>query len=113
MCIRDSNRAIIDTIQLQADDQMLEQVVVVGYGTQKKSDLTGSVAVVAVSYTHLDVYKRQQYSKLYLGTVSGLVAIDCNLPALTDGNIKRQVFVAGEYFLAVSYTHLWSASITS
>ena len=40
------NRAIIDTIQLQADDQMLEQVVVVGYGTQKKSDLTGSVAVV-------------------------------------------------------------------
>ena len=31
------NRAIIDTIQLQADDQMLEQVVVVGYGTQKRN----------------------------------------------------------------------------
>ena len=40
------NRAIIEAIQLQSDDQMLEQVVVVGYGTQKKSDLTGSVAVV-------------------------------------------------------------------
>ncbi len=40
------NRAIIETIQLQSDDLMLEQVVVVGYGTQKKSDLTGSVAVV-------------------------------------------------------------------
>lgn len=34
------NRAIIETIQLQSDDLMLEQVVVVGYGTQKKSDLT-------------------------------------------------------------------------
>ena len=32
------NRAIIEAIQLQADNQMLEQVVVVGYGTQKKSD---------------------------------------------------------------------------
>ena len=40
------NRAIIETIQLQPDNQILEQVVVVGYGTQKKSDLTGSVAVV-------------------------------------------------------------------
>ena len=40
------NRAIIEAIQLQPDNQMLEQVVVIGYGTQKKSDLTGSVAVV-------------------------------------------------------------------
>ena len=40
------NRAIIESIQLQPDNQMLEQVVVIGYGTQKKSDLTGSVAVV-------------------------------------------------------------------
>mgnify|MGYP002852172170 CR=1 FL=1 len=33
-------------IALQDDSQELEQVVVVGYGTQKKVDLTGSVAVV-------------------------------------------------------------------
>ena len=31
------NRAIIESIQLQADNKMLDQVVVVGYGTQKKS----------------------------------------------------------------------------
>ena len=30
------NRAIIEDIQLQADNKMLEQVVVVGYGTQKE-----------------------------------------------------------------------------
>lgn len=40
------NRAILDPIQLNLDDQMLEQVVVIGYGTQKKADLTGSVSIV-------------------------------------------------------------------
>ncbi len=39
-------RAVIDQIQLSANDNVLDQVVVVGYGTQKKADLTGSVAVV-------------------------------------------------------------------
>ena len=33
-------------IVLQEDTQTLEEVVVVGYGTQKKGNLTGSVAVV-------------------------------------------------------------------
>ena len=40
------NRAIIEKIQLKADNRTLDQVVVVGYGTQKKVDLTGSVAIV-------------------------------------------------------------------
>lgn len=39
-------RAIIDAIQLSSDDHILDQVVVVGYGTQKKADLTGSVSIV-------------------------------------------------------------------
>jgi TonB-dependent starch-binding outer membrane protein SusC len=39
-------RAILEPIQLSSDNQLLEQVVVVGYGTQKKADLTGSVAIV-------------------------------------------------------------------
>ena len=39
-------RAIIDEIQMSADNNILDQVVVVGYGTQKKADLTGSVAIV-------------------------------------------------------------------
>ena len=39
-------RAILGTIQLESDANILEQVVVVGYGTQKKADLTGSVAIV-------------------------------------------------------------------
>ena len=39
-------RAVIEQIQMEPDSQVLEQVVVVGYGTQKKADLTGSVSVV-------------------------------------------------------------------
>ena len=36
------------TVKLQEDKQTLEEVVVVGYGTQKKAHLTGSVASVEV-----------------------------------------------------------------
>ena len=36
----------IPTIKLVEDNKELEQVVVIGYGTQKKVDLTGSVAIV-------------------------------------------------------------------
>ena len=39
-------RAVIEKIQMESDALMLDQVVVVGYGTQKKADLTGSVSVV-------------------------------------------------------------------
>ncbi|HBF05687.1 MAG TPA: SusC/RagA family protein, partial [Prevotella sp.] len=39
-------RAILDKIEMSSNDHLLDQVVVVGYGTQKKADLTGSVAIV-------------------------------------------------------------------
>ena len=52
-------RAILNQIQLESDSQMLDQVVVVGYGTQKKADLTGSVAVV-----NADELKRVSHSNI-------------------------------------------------
>ena len=39
-------RASLGVIKLESDANILDQVVVVGYGTQKKADLTGSVAIV-------------------------------------------------------------------
>ena len=39
-------RAILNQIELESDALMLDQVVVVGYGVQKKADLTGSVSIV-------------------------------------------------------------------
>ena len=41
-----AGRTSLGQIELTADGQVLEQVVVVGYGTQKKADLTGSVSIV-------------------------------------------------------------------
>lgn len=40
------DKSIID-IKMEPDLQLLEEIVVVGYGTQKKSDLTGAVASVS------------------------------------------------------------------
>ena len=37
-------------VNLKEDSQALEEVVVVGYGTQKKANLTGAVAQVAVMF---------------------------------------------------------------
>ncbi len=40
------NKTIIDVV-LEEDVQQLDELIVIGYGTQKKSDLTGSVATVS------------------------------------------------------------------
>ena len=53
-------RAILNNpIQLESDALMLDQVVVVGYGVQKKADLTGSVSVV-----NADELKRVSHSNI-------------------------------------------------
>ena len=52
-------RASLGQIQLENDSQLLEQVVVVGYGVQKKADLTGSVSVV-----NADELKRVSHSNI-------------------------------------------------
>jgi len=41
-----SGRSVLGQIELTSDDFVFDQVVVVGYGTQKKADLTGSVSIV-------------------------------------------------------------------
>ena len=52
-------RAILNTIELESDAMMLDQVVVVGYGVQKKADLTGSVSIV-----NADELKRVSHSNI-------------------------------------------------
>lgn len=42
-------------IVLQEDSRKLDEVVVVGYGTQAKKDITGSVAVVDTKDSYLPV----------------------------------------------------------
>ena len=54
-----SGRSDLGQIELESDAQVLDQVVVVGYGTQKKADLTGSVSVV-----NADELKRVSHSNI-------------------------------------------------
>ena len=63
-------RADLGEIQLTDDSNMLEQVVVVGYGTQKKADLTGSVAVVNAD--ELKRVSNSNISSMLEGKVAGV-----------------------------------------
>ena len=64
------SRSVLGAVQLQSDDFMLDQVVVVGYGTQKKSDLTGSVAVVDTEA--LKQVSHSNISSMLEGKVAGV-----------------------------------------
>ncbi len=61
------------TIVLKADNQTLEEVVVVGYGTQKKVNLTGSIA--AVGQEELKDRVNTDVLKAVQGTVPGVTII--------------------------------------
>ena len=63
-------RAIIEKIQMESDSHMLEQVVVVGYGVQKKADLTGSVSIVNAD--ELKRVSNSNISTMLEGKVAGV-----------------------------------------
>lgn len=57
-------------IKLQTDSKALEEVVVVGYGTQRKSDLTGSVA--SIKAEDLKKMPMTSFDQALQGRVSGV-----------------------------------------
>ena len=63
-------RAILDPIKLESDNNVLEQVVVVGYGTQKKADLTGSVSIVNAE--EMKKVSNSKISTMLEGKVAGV-----------------------------------------
>lgn len=64
-------------VNLQEDAEVLEEVVVVGYGTQKKANLTGSVSSVDVSKT-LESKSMNDVSRALQGAVPGLTVTNVN-----------------------------------
>ncbi len=70
------SRTIID-ITLQTDEKALEEIVVVGYGTQKKSDLTGSVVRADIS----GIGEQPKTSLLQF--------LQGNVPGLNIGQVNR------------------------
>ena len=65
------------TVVLNEDTEYLEEVVVVGYGTQKKANLTGAVSTVDVEKT-LDSKSETNLGKALQGAVPGLTVININ-----------------------------------
>ncbi|MEN8247377.1 MAG: TonB-dependent receptor [Bacteroidota bacterium] len=57
-------------ISLQPDVEQLEEIVVIGYGTQKKSDLTGSTGIVTMA--DADLQPIQRVEDVLQGRVSGV-----------------------------------------
>lgn len=83
------------TVTLREDTEMLDEVVVVGYGTMKKKDLTGSV--VAIKGENLAARKTTQLSTALQGAVSGvLVTRDNSAPGATASIKIRGVTTIGE-----------------
>ncbi|WP_247233453.1 TonB-dependent receptor [Telluribacter sp. SYSU D00476] len=73
-----NNRTTIPDIKLGSDVKSLNEVVVVGYGTQRKKDLTGAVAVVDVQ--ELQSQPTAQVTNQLQGRASGVTVLGSGQP---------------------------------
>lgn len=80
------NRARVE-ITLEPDSKLLDEVVVIGYGTVKRKDLTGSVA--SVRGEDLEAKKTTTLSTALQGAMSGvMVTRDNSAPGASAGSIR-------------------------
>ena len=72
----------------------LDEIIVIGYGTQKKSDLTGAVASVKVE----DLKGRSivNVEQMLQGTVAGVSAVSAS--GLPGGNVKINIRGVGTFY---------------
>jgi len=80
-----NGRTNIGTITMQEDNQEIEQVVVIGYGTQKKVDLTGSVAIVDAD--EMKKVSNSNISTMLEGKVAGVQITSDGQPG-ADPNVR-------------------------
>ncbi|MDW5289173.1 TonB-dependent receptor [Formosa sp. PL04] len=79
-------------IQLQEDAQSLDEVIVVGYGTQKKSDITGTVA--SLSEERLEMLPNVDISQAIQGAIPGISVITVSTGA-APSNEDTSILVRG------------------
>lgn len=89
------------SFDLQADETGLNEVVVVGYGTQKRSDLTGSIAKVSVE----DMQKAPvgNFTDALAGRVAGVVV---SAPGGQPGSTPN-IVIRGNNSISQSNSPLW------
>lgn len=77
-------------IILKEDAELLDEVVVVGYGVQKKANLTGAVSTVDVSKT-LEARPQSDVTKALQGVVPGLTILNSS----GELNAKPKITIRG------------------
>ena len=70
-----NNRTVID-VRMQESAQKIEDLVVIGYGTTRKSDLTGAVSSVKLNDT--EVASTTSFDRLIQGRVAGVQVTSSN-----------------------------------
>lgn len=75
----------LGTIVMEEDSKALDQVVVIGYGTQKKVDLTGSVAIVDAD--EMKKVSKSNISSMLEGKVAGVQITSDGQPG-ADPNVR-------------------------
>ncbi|MBO4244701.1 MAG: TonB-dependent receptor [Bacteroidales bacterium] len=78
-------RTNVGTIMMEEDSKSLDQVVVIGYGTQKKVDLTGSVAIVDAE--EMKKVSKSNISSMLEGKVAGVQITSDGQPG-ADPNVR-------------------------
>lgn len=82
-------------VSLKEDNNSLDEVVVIGYGSQKKRELTGSVSIVDAKT--LEILKPVKVEQALQGTVSGVVVTGQSGSPGADLNIRiRGIATNGE-----------------
>ena len=81
--VKISGRRVIDVI-LQEDSELLDEVVVVGYGAMRKSDLTGSVTSVKIDETQAS--QSASIDQLLQGRAAGVQVVSNG--AAPDGGVS-------------------------
>lgn len=79
-------KTVIDFV-LEEDSELLEEVVVVGYGAMRRSDLTGSVTSVKINDE--DAGKAQSFDELLKGRAAGVTVVGSS--AAPDASISVRV----------------------
>ncbi len=82
------NRAVVDVV-LKAEVLGLEEVIVVGYGTQKKSDITGTVS--SLPKDRLEMAPNLNLTQAIMGAVPG-VMIQTNCCRCQSGPVNNDTW---------------------
>lgn len=85
------NRKVIDIV-LQEDDQVLDEVVVIGYGTQKKVNLSGSVVAIDME----ELVESRPISNISQGLAGLAAGVSINSPNNRPGEDNATITIRGQ-----------------